>query len=86
MIARINELRCECDRLDELGSPEACITKLFREARALEDKFLPYVEVNTLPGLAAKIRAIIAAEFDAEDMPQILERLALDPERIGAAG
>jgi hypothetical protein len=34
--------------------------------------------------LAAKIRAIRRAEFDAEDMAAILDRLAIDAERIAA--
>jgi hypothetical protein len=42
-------------------------------------------EVSSPESLAAKIRAIRRAEFDAEDMPAILDRLAKDAERVGAA-
>ena len=41
-------------------------------------------EVSSPESLAA-IRAIRRAEFDAEDMPAILDRLAKDAERVGAA-
>jgi hypothetical protein len=42
-------------------------------------------EVSSPESLAAKIRAIRRAEFDAEDMPAILDRLAKYAERVGAA-
>jgi hypothetical protein len=80
----------ECQCLDERpGSPtyEASVaraTELLHEACDLERK-IAMAEVSTPQALAAKIRTIRDAEFDEEDMPAILERLALDAERIAAA-
>jgi hypothetical protein len=53
------------------------------EACSLERQLIT-VEVKTGKGLAAKIRAIAAADFDKADMPEIFKRLARDAERIGA--
>jgi hypothetical protein len=52
------------------------------EACNLERQLIT-AKVETAKGLAAKIRAIIDAEFDPEDMPAILERLAEDAECVG---
>jgi hypothetical protein len=85
MIRRCDELWREAERLDEKpnAASNARAIELCREACVLEWKIVD-AKVISPESLAAKIRAIRRAEFDAEDMAAILDRLAIDAERIAA--
>ncbi len=82
LIAKIAANWQECFRLEELGDRDR-VTALIHEIDDLEHSLID-AEVTTAIGLAAKIRAIRDAQFEAEDMAHILDRLAVDANRITA--
>src|ERR1700741_4354903 len=83
LLERIEACWRECAELDEVGWPSEKAKALTAEACRLERQLID-TAAHTHRELVIKIKAIKAAEFDGDDLPEILDGIAKDIERIGA--